>query len=95
MVGLPSLHWEEAKKYDKLVQTDSATIPKEQKSLSDYLQIHFITSYATTKFREAAEMVEQTAASIYQPQSMDILANQQSMIQQISELCIEYIKNLA
>ena len=37
MVGLPSLNWEEAKKYDKLVQTDSATIPKEQKSLSDYL----------------------------------------------------------
>lgn len=39
MVGLPSLNWQEAKqKYDKLVQTDSATtIPKEQKSLSDYL----------------------------------------------------------
>src|ERR671933_2390642 len=37
MIGLPSLNWQEAKKYDKLVQTDSATIPKEQKSLSDYL----------------------------------------------------------
>jgi hypothetical protein len=37
IIGLPSLNWQEAKKYDKLVQTDSATIPKEQKSLSDYL----------------------------------------------------------
>jgi uncharacterized protein YecE (DUF72 family) len=38
MVNLPSLNWQEAKmKYDKLVQTDKATIPKEQKSLSDYL----------------------------------------------------------
>ena len=34
------VNWEEAKmKYDKLVQTDKATIPKEQKSLSDYLYI--------------------------------------------------------
>jgi hypothetical protein len=38
MVGLPSLNWQEVKmKYDKLVQIDNATIPKEQKSLSDYL----------------------------------------------------------
>ena len=38
MIGLPLLNWEDAtKKYDKLVQTDKATIPKEQKSLSDYL----------------------------------------------------------
>jgi len=39
MVGLPSLDWEEAKmKSDKLVQTDNnARIPKEQKSLADYL----------------------------------------------------------
>ena len=30
--------WQEAKrKYDKLVQTDNAAIPTEQKSLSDYL----------------------------------------------------------
>ena len=37
MVSLPSVNWEEAKmKYDKLVQTGT-TIPKEQKSLSDYL----------------------------------------------------------
>ncbi|MFL6462427.1 MAG: hypothetical protein ACJ71J_16035, partial [Nitrososphaeraceae archaeon] len=38
MIGLPSLNWEDAKrKYDKLVQTDNnATIPSEQKSLSDY-----------------------------------------------------------
>jgi uncharacterized protein YecE (DUF72 family) len=39
MVGLPSLDWQEAKmKSDKLVQTDNnARIPKEQKSLADYL----------------------------------------------------------
>jgi uncharacterized protein YecE (DUF72 family) len=38
MVGLPSINWQETKKYDKLVQTDNnANIPKEQKSLSDYL----------------------------------------------------------
>jgi hypothetical protein len=38
MIGLPLLNWQEAKmKYDKLVQTDTATIPTEQKSLSDYL----------------------------------------------------------
>ena len=38
MIGLPSLDWQEAKeKYDKLIQTDNANIPKEQKSLSDYL----------------------------------------------------------
>jgi uncharacterized protein YecE (DUF72 family) len=38
MIGLPSLDWQETKKkYDKLVQTENATIPKEQKSLSDYL----------------------------------------------------------
>jgi hypothetical protein len=39
MVGLPLLNWHEAKQeYDKLIQTDTAaTIPKEQKSLSDYL----------------------------------------------------------
>jgi len=38
MVNLPSLNWKEAKmEYDKLIQTDKATIPKEQKSLSDYL----------------------------------------------------------
>ena len=38
MVNLPSVNWEEAKmKYDKLVQTDKATIPAEQTSLSDYL----------------------------------------------------------
>ncbi len=39
MVNLPSLNWQEVKmKYDKLVQTDKpTTIPKEQKSLSDYL----------------------------------------------------------
>ena len=39
MIGLPLLNWEETKmKYDKLVQTNKATIPKDQKSLSDYLQ---------------------------------------------------------
>jgi hypothetical protein len=37
MVGLPSLNWQEPKKYNKLVQADSDTIPKEQKSISDYL----------------------------------------------------------
>jgi uncharacterized protein YecE (DUF72 family) len=38
MIGLPSINWQEAKrKYDKLVQTDNATISPEQKSLSDYL----------------------------------------------------------
>jgi hypothetical protein len=38
MVGLPSLNWQEVKmKYDKLVQANKATIPKDQKSLSDYL----------------------------------------------------------
>ncbi|MFL6379417.1 MAG: DUF72 domain-containing protein [Nitrososphaeraceae archaeon] len=38
MIGLPSINWQEAKKkYDKLVQTDTANIPTEQKSLSDYL----------------------------------------------------------
>ncbi len=38
MIGLPLLNWQEAKKkYDKIVQTDKATIPKEQKLLSDYL----------------------------------------------------------
>jgi hypothetical protein len=38
MIGLSSLNWEEVKmKYDKLVQTDNATIHTEQKSLSDYL----------------------------------------------------------
>jgi hypothetical protein len=38
MIGLPSLNWQEDKnKYDKLIQTDNANIPKEQKSLSDYL----------------------------------------------------------
>jgi hypothetical protein len=38
MVNLPSVNWEEAKmKYDKLIQTDNATIPRAQKSLSDYL----------------------------------------------------------
>jgi hypothetical protein len=38
MIGLPSINWQEAKqKYDKLVQTDNATIAAEQKSLSDYL----------------------------------------------------------
>jgi hypothetical protein len=37
MVGLPPINWQEAKKYNKLVQTDDATIPKEQKSLFDYL----------------------------------------------------------
>jgi hypothetical protein len=38
MIGLPSVNWEETKKkYDKLVQTDKATIPVEQKLLSDYL----------------------------------------------------------
>ena len=38
MIGLPLLNWEEIKmKYDKIFQTDKATIPKEQKSLSDYL----------------------------------------------------------
>ena len=38
MIGHPSIDWQEAKrKYDKLVQTENATIPKEQKSLSDYL----------------------------------------------------------
>jgi uncharacterized protein YecE (DUF72 family) len=38
MIGLPSINWQEAKrKYDKLVQADNATIPTEQKSLSDYL----------------------------------------------------------
>ena len=39
MIGLPPIYWQEAKrKYDKLVQTDNAAIPTEQKSLSDYLQ---------------------------------------------------------
>jgi hypothetical protein len=38
MIGLPSINWQEAKrKYDRLVQTDNTTIPREQKSLSDYL----------------------------------------------------------
>jgi hypothetical protein len=38
MIGLPSVNWQEDKrKYDKLVQTDNANIPPEQKSLSDYL----------------------------------------------------------
>src|SRR5919197_1165537 len=38
MVGLNSINWREAKmKYDKLVQTDNPTIPREQKSLYDYL----------------------------------------------------------
>jgi hypothetical protein len=38
MIGLPSLNWQEAKmKYDKLVHTDNAAIPKEQKYHSDYL----------------------------------------------------------
>jgi hypothetical protein len=39
MIGLPSINWQEAnkRKYDKLIQTDNATVPKEQKSLSDYL----------------------------------------------------------
>jgi uncharacterized protein YecE (DUF72 family) len=38
MVGLRPINWQEAnKKYDKLVQTDNTTIPREQKSLSDYL----------------------------------------------------------
>jgi hypothetical protein len=38
MIGLPSINWQEAKKkYDKLVQTNNTNIPKEQKSLSDYL----------------------------------------------------------
>jgi hypothetical protein len=38
MIGLPSINWQEAnRKYDKLVQTNNATIPTEQKSLSDYL----------------------------------------------------------
>jgi uncharacterized protein YecE (DUF72 family) len=38
MVGLPPINWQEAKeKYSKLVQTDNATIPTEQKSLYDYL----------------------------------------------------------
>jgi hypothetical protein len=38
MVGLPSLNLQEAKrKYYKLVQTNNAAIPTEQKSLSDYL----------------------------------------------------------
>ena len=39
MIGLPSLDWQEAKmKSDKLVKIDNnPRIPKEQKSLSDYL----------------------------------------------------------
>ncbi|MFL6331130.1 MAG: DUF72 domain-containing protein, partial [Nitrososphaeraceae archaeon] len=38
MIGLPSINWQEVnRKYDKLVQTNNATIPTEQKSLSDYL----------------------------------------------------------
>jgi hypothetical protein len=38
MIGLPSINWQEAKrKYGRLVQTDNTTIPREQKSLSDYL----------------------------------------------------------
>jgi len=38
MIRLPSLDWQEAKEnYDKLIQTDNATITTEQKSLSDYL----------------------------------------------------------
>jgi hypothetical protein len=38
MIGLPTINWQEVKKkYDKLVQIDNATIPTEQKSLSDYL----------------------------------------------------------
>jgi hypothetical protein len=38
MIGLRSLDWQDAKqKYDTLIQTDKLGIPKEQKSLSDYL----------------------------------------------------------
>jgi uncharacterized protein YecE (DUF72 family) len=38
MIGLPSINWQESKqKYDKVIQTDNANIPKEQKLLSDYL----------------------------------------------------------
>ena len=38
MIGLHSLDWQDAKqKYDTLIQTDKLGIPKEQKSLSDYL----------------------------------------------------------
>jgi hypothetical protein len=40
MIGLPSLDWQEAKeKSDKLIQIDNntTTLPREQKSLSDYL----------------------------------------------------------
>ena len=38
MIGLPYISWQEAKNnYNKLIQTDNATIPTEQKSLSDYL----------------------------------------------------------
>jgi uncharacterized protein YecE (DUF72 family) len=38
MIGRRSLDWQDAKqKYDTLIQTDKLGIPKEQKSLSDYL----------------------------------------------------------
>jgi hypothetical protein len=37
MIGLPAINWQEPKKYDKLIQTDNANIPTEQKSISDYL----------------------------------------------------------
>jgi hypothetical protein len=38
MIGIPLLDWHEAKqKYDKPIQTDKASVPAEQKLLSDYL----------------------------------------------------------
>jgi uncharacterized protein YecE (DUF72 family) len=39
MIGLSSINWQEDRKkeHGKLIQTDNATIPTEQKSLSDYL----------------------------------------------------------
>ncbi|MFL6411070.1 MAG: DUF72 domain-containing protein [Nitrososphaeraceae archaeon] len=38
MVDLPPINWQESeKKYGKLILTDNANIPTEQKSLSDYL----------------------------------------------------------
>jgi hypothetical protein len=38
MIGIPLLDWHEAKqKCDKLIQTDKASVPAEQKLLSDYL----------------------------------------------------------
>jgi hypothetical protein len=45
MIGLPAINWQEPKKYDKLIQTDNANIPTEQKSISDYLDTFYHIIY--------------------------------------------------